>query len=187
MGMKFAFAAVAAVFVAMPAMAGVVVVNGDTTGGPTWNRPLSGIPPTGLSAVGTNVAYEVIEFTVSAGGSYDFLSVAEAGFDNFLLLYAGSFDPSAPLANALAANDDFPTIGVSGFSYGLTAGLSYFAVSTGFGNDDAGGYQLTISGPGDITLGGGGVVPEPASWAMLIIGFGVVGGAMRRRQAALTA
>jgi PEP-CTERM motif len=31
------------------------------------------------------------------------------------------------------------------------------------------------------------VVPEPASWAMLIAGFGLVGAAMRRRKAALAA
>ena len=30
---------------------------------------------------------------------------------------------------------------------------------------------------------GGGAVPEPASWAMMIAGFGLVGGAMRRRNA----
>lgn len=30
-------------------------------------------------------------------------------------------------------------------------------------------------------------IPEPASWAMMIAGFGLVGGAMRRRQVALTA
>ena len=29
----------------------------------------------------------------------------------------------------------------------------------------------------------GGAVPEPASWAMLIAGFGVVGASMRRRRA----
>jgi hypothetical protein len=26
-------------------------------------------------------------------------------------------------------------------------------------------------------------VPEPATWAMMIVGFGMVGGALRRRQA----
>jgi hypothetical protein len=26
-----------------------------------------------------------------------------------------------------------------------------------------------------------GAVPEPATWAMMLVGFGVVGGAMRRR------
>lgn len=33
---------------------------------------------------------------------------------------------------------------------------------------------------GLITLGG---VPEPTSWALMILGFGVIGGAMRRRRA----
>lgn len=31
--------------------------------------------------------------------------------------------------------------------------------------------------------GGGGVVPEPATWAMFITGFGLVGGLLRRRRA----
>ncbi|WP_310497034.1 PEPxxWA-CTERM sorting domain-containing protein [Sandarakinorhabdus sp.] len=33
----------------------------------------------------------------------------------------------------------------------------------------------------------GGAIPEPASWAMLMAGFGLVGAAMRRRKAALAA
>ena len=33
----------------------------------------------------------------------------------------------------------------------------------------------------------GGVVPEPATWAMMIAGFGLVGGAMRRRRAVAAA
>jgi hypothetical protein len=32
-----------------------------------------------------------------------------------------------------------------------------------------------------------GPVPEPASWAMMVIGFGVLGGAMRRRRSTVTA
>lgn len=35
--------------------------------------------------------------------------------------------------------------------------------------------------------GGGGVVPEPATWAMMITGFGMVGAAMRRRRVARVA
>jgi hypothetical protein len=40
-----------------------------------------------------------------------------------------------------------------------------------------------------VTLGdlsGGGVIPEPATWATLIAGFGLVGAGLRRRRAALT-
>jgi hypothetical protein len=38
-----------------------------------------------------------------------------------------------------------------------------------------------------LTMAGGGVIPEPATWAMLIAGFGLVGGALRRRRVALQA
>lgn len=37
------------------------------------------------------------------------------------------------------------------------------------------------------SIGTAGVVPEPASWALMIAGFGMVGFAMRRRPVALTA
>ncbi len=48
---------------AIPAMADAVVVVGDTTGGPTYNRTLAGTPPSGLSAVGTAVRYNIVQLT----------------------------------------------------------------------------------------------------------------------------
>jgi hypothetical protein len=52
----------------------------------------------------------------------------------------------------------------------------------------AGTYTLSVQGTstgiasytGDFTLSAG--VPEPATWGLMILGFGAVGGAMRRRQ-----
>jgi hypothetical protein len=38
--------------------------------------------------------------------------------------------------------------------------------------------------PGSPPLQPGGIIPEPATWAMMIAGFGMVGGMMRRRGAA---
>lgn len=38
-----------------------------------------------------------------------------------------------------------------------------------------------------IQVGIGGVVPEPSTWALLIMGFGAVGGVLRRRSGAVTA
>jgi hypothetical protein len=46
-------------------------------------------------------------------------------------------------------------------------------------------YNLhTTSFPGGEIRGNLAAVPEPASWAMLVVGFGLVGGAIRRRGAA---
>ena len=46
-----------------------------------------------------------------------------------------------------------------------------------------------FSAPGgtDIGIGPGPGVPEPASWALMIAGFGMVGTALRRRKAVLAA
>lgn len=41
-------------------------------------------------------------------------------------------------------------------------------------------YFLTAEHGYIVEYGGNGAVPEPATWAMLILGFGVVGGALRR-------
>ncbi|MBC9031812.1 PEP-CTERM sorting domain-containing protein [Sphingomonas sp. JC676] len=38
----------------------------------------------------------------------------------------------------------------------------------------------------DYTPNAAGAVPEPASWAMMMLGIGAVGGAMRRRRSAVT-
>ncbi|MGI4879168.1 MAG: PEPxxWA-CTERM sorting domain-containing protein [Janthinobacterium lividum] len=177
--MKFAKIALLACGIAssLPSLAGAVVVSGNTAGGPTYNRPLGGTPPAALSSVGDAVNYEVTGFSVSAGGTYSV--IATAAYDNFLGLYAGSFDPTAPLTNALVYNDDFPKIGMSGFSSVLLAGTSYFAVATSFADGVSGAYSLEISGPGSVSIAG--AVPEPASWALMIAGFGMVGGVMRRR------
>jgi hypothetical protein len=43
------------------------------------------------------------------------------------------------------------------------------------------GIGLAFSVQGT-TVGAPGAVPEPATWAMMIVGFGTVGGAMRRRR-----
>jgi len=47
-------------------------------------------------------------------------------------------------------------------------------------------FQMNSFGDRNLTLAPFAVVPEPASWAMLIAGFGLVGAAMRRRVAERT-
>lgn len=165
--------------VATPALAAVAVFSGDTTGGLTYNRPLSGVPPQGLSNVGTAVRYKVTDFTVDVSGNYTL--VDSAIYDAYLGVYSNAFNPGSPLVNALAYNDDGgPGSDAQITSLGLLSGVSYFAVSSGFANTDFGRFTLTITGPG---LASGGAVPEPATWALMIGGFGLTGAMLRRREA----
>lgn len=76
---------------------------------------------------------------------------------------ADSYVAGAPIA----ATTTFA--GQSLQSLNLTNGVYEFAAP----ND-----MITV-----IIGGSGGGVPEPATWAMLILGFGVIGGAVRRRNA----
>jgi hypothetical protein len=177
-----------ALVASVPASAVVFTTSGDTTSGLTYNRPVPANFPTTLSGTGTAVRYNTLSFTVSTAGSYDFLMTSTtSGFDPFISLYRPTFNPSAPLTNALVARDDFgaPPFNTTGFSRSLLTGTNYFLVFTGFNNQDFGTYDLTINGPGTVTPGAG-AVPEPATWAMMIGGFGAVGFAMRRRQKVTT-
>ena len=160
-------------FAAMAAFLGqahAVVLFGTTVGGPTWNRPLAGTPPAGLSGVGTATPYSVIQFAVETSGTYTFLDTATspANWDNFTFLYINSFSAAAPLTNVRIGNDDFPTIGLSGFNFALTANTNYFFVTTGFANTDSGTYRLSITQ----------AVPEPATYALMALGM--VGFALTR-------
>ena len=166
---------------AMPAQASTEVYTGSTTGQPTYHRTLAGSPPSSLSAVGTDVNYQAFNFMVTNNGTYNF--GLDSSFDNFLAIYLGSFDPTAPLSNILVADDDSNGLNAT-ISTSLLAGTSYFAIVTGFSNTDSGAFTLTAnSREGSTFLAStGDGVPEPATWAMMLLGFGAVGFAMRRQR-----
>lgn len=91
-----------------------------------------------------------------------------------------SFDPGGFLVNGVLtqlSTDGIarPATQFGTFSFDVIAGDSYgFFISTTDG----------ALGRGALTIG---AVPEPASWAMLIAGFGLVGAAARRRRAVVIA
>jgi uncharacterized repeat protein (TIGR01451 family) len=130
--------------------------SNTTVGAPTWSRPFADC--SGLSGLGVGVGYHVQEFTVSASGAYDLTSAQDGGADGFLLLYANSFDPNDQLTNCQAGSDD----GVGGIGTSeilgenLTAGTSYFLVTTAFEPGEESTFTNTISGGGNVILAGAG-------------------------------
>jgi hypothetical protein len=56
---------------------------------------------------------------------------------------------------------------------GVGRSVTFVGTDATLGVDD---FNFTLAG------GGNGGVPEPATWAMMLIGFGIVGVSMRRRQ-----
>ena len=146
-----------------------------TTDRSTFNRPYdngtSG-PPAYLSAIGTAVKYVSQSFLVSSSGTYTISSTATtpANWDNFIILYSGSFNAATPLANAVTLNDDLNgVVGRAGFSVSLNSGIHYFLVTTGFTNTDSGTAANVITGLGAITLS-----PEPGTMFMIASGLGLL-------------
>lgn len=74
-----------------------------------------------------------------------------------------------------------PDFDSKAFSLAFTGILPFFTIAgNGYGNDFTANIAGSFSGaPGG--EGPGGVIPEPATWAMLVIGFGLTGATMRRR------
>ena len=156
-----------------PASSSIFTFTGSTAGGSMYNRPLADL--SGLSGVGTNVAYSAFDFGITASGQYTFLNTA--GFDSFVFLYANSFDPTSPLTNAIIADDDLvpvPGFTTAGFATNLIAGTHYVFVTTGFDNTAFGAFSNTIGGPGALSTNPP-TVAEPQPYLLLILGLAALG------------
>lgn len=195
--MKKAFtkslAASALFALSIPALAGTAMVSGELDGSePTFDNPLTG--------ASTLTSFDVFEFTVSETGMYDFLGfyagdpAVDENLDGYLLIFEGG----GPLdgGTLVGGDDDYSAGGIAGLSdfdadcvgsncSGLTADLSidttYYLVLTSFTDapssfgQPTGPYDLTVTGPGDISI-----VPVPAALWLMFSGLAGLG-FMRRK------
>ena len=127
---------------------------------------------------GATGAVAAIFFTAPTSAVYNFsLSAFQATNVNAnsvqLFGYSGFADSAFPSATLTAAS---PTYGFSFPALYLAAGQT---IGIGVGYD--GNYQYDATGV-RFTLTTD-AVPEPASWALMIVGFGAVGAMTRRRRA----
>ncbi|QYE35494.1 MULTISPECIES: FxDxF family PEP-CTERM protein [Sphingosinicellaceae] len=151
------------------------------------------VPPTQTSSLGTtfftngdNSAY--YEFTVSqpntAGvSSFTNSAVGKTGFFNFssIGLYEGLGTSGTLLqTGTIVPRNDGGTTQAYLDEYTFTAGKSYTIAYSGkvVGEPASVGSSITFALA---------AVPEPASWALMIVGFGMVGYSARRRTAVVTA
>lgn len=86
----------------------------------------------------------------------------------------------ATLPNARDQNAYSPTPNPITFTLGLDQSVNFFIFDDPY-NDNRGGVSIRLTTPD----AGGPGVPEPATWALMILGFGGVGAIARRRRTAL--
>lgn len=85
-----------------------------------------------------------------------------------------------------ALNGMTQTLGIRNYLSAFAASIGSFAYGSTSSLDFVLPSNVTFTSSSGVFLAGNqvGGVPEPASWAMLLIGFGVIGTAMRRRSTA---
>jgi hypothetical protein len=137
----------------------------------TWSGPTTTNTTTTIGYTDTGLANpfsEWLQFTSDLGGLYSIVASTSSASVNFTSIVLTG--PNGPF-NLLPGFDN---------------GTVEFWSLDNF-NLQAGTYTLTLNGTnsqtgalsGNITMN---PVPEPATWAMMLLGFGAVGFAMRRRR-----
>ena len=134
-----------------------------TASSPTFNRPNDNGLNAPNSLSGTISPYSVFAFQVSGNGSFSLRSDAVSNsWNNFLVLYANSFNPVAPLSNSLRVNDNWSN-GNSSHSridVNLITGVTYFLVTTNVGFLPPPAPWIANN---DIQAGGVTIIPVPVA------------------------
>jgi hypothetical protein len=147
-----------------PALALSLSHIGTTEGGKSSGSPR-----------GDGFFYDTFDFVVDKNGPYDLHLVAlDPGKDLFLYLLAGGSDSTEASQTIIGANDDSGGNLNPWLQQELATNVKYKAVLTSYRAGETSRYLFNVNGP----------VPEPATWAMMIVGFALVGAALRFRRGA---
>ena len=181
-----AFLAASTAFAAMPALAQTTYVGSHSVG-----TTLIDISITTDGTIGALAAWNLLNwsFTLTDGANVVSMTPGTAALT---YLSGSAFQATASQilfdfgGNGHVQWDDFQ--GAFTGAYCMTAATSSATCSGGQSEEVAyvEGTVPVIPRSGTLVLGevqASGAVPEPAAWAMMVGGFGLVGGAMRRRRA----
>jgi hypothetical protein len=160
----------------------VTACDPTISGGCTWANPAAPAPATISWAdadVGTSPFNAVIDFNNSLGGNYyaSLTTADPAVFFTSLTIYA--LVGGVPSGPAIMQYMGGPTHSITLLPANFGAGPGNFRLSFGGTTTGGGGEAGTLSFFA--------AVPEPGTWAMMLLGFGGIGMAMRRRRRPLLA
>lgn len=186
---------------ASPASATIILVNASSIQGENvlFNQGVT----TGTTVGGftndtnTSVAFMASGDVLSARGGQARIEGATAGLDNLMLSLTGGAtfnDLEFNLFGGTATSVSFSLVDNMGevfnFTQALTNGENFFGFQGIDGQTIASASFTAIGGTiGDVRqirlnpAVAVSAVPEPATWAMMLLGFGGIGASMRRRRA----
>ncbi len=118
----------------------------------------------------TDVDGRIVQVGTHNQGTTDYL-YAEAGYSSDGSLTLSVFDINNVLLSSVTNGNPLGTYGRTTFSI-ATAGIASFRIS---GGDTYGVNEIRLNTPS-------GAVPEPATWGLMIMGFGLSGVALRSRR-----
>ena len=191
---KLALAALAAFGLVGTSQAAIVTLNGITSNGPdfTFSYEATLGPDEGLRAGDRFVVFDFAGYvngSIFSGAptlttSIENLSpsaIVTPGFTddallpNLVFTYNG---PNTRTSTGPLSSFSFPAIGARSI-FGEAVVDAFFTLTTK--NNPSRERGRPIFTLGQTRVPGGAVVPEPATWAMLLGGFGIMGAAMRRQ------
>ena len=118
------------------------------------------------------VSFYLFSEQAAVGTANNFFNATFYGTDLVTFTNGPEFDYT-PFGGTVTASSNSTLLAFNSRHPAGFFGTGFFAL------DDVDVTDLTPTG------GGGGAVPEPASWAMMIVGFGAAGAMIRRRKAVL--